>query len=269
MRLRICGRASVLVVAGVTGLAAFTSARAATIALQQGTAGYTGHLDVQVRNDAANLGQSSNTTVNVSGFLPGATPTLLRNLQTWNLSDIPEGSTITSVTLTLGNRSDSGVSVDDGNTANDAGDPLYVLRTISAPVTEPPLVGTSTTAGSNWNNTFGSGTTLGAQVLSSANFDPEVGALILGNTFPSSSDFVAAVQAALDSPSNLFNFAVLSPETGSDRIAVQFGSNAATGTTVPAPPILTIDFVPEPASTALLVVPAALVALSRARRRRA
>lgn len=254
---------SAAVVAGALLATASTSARAATVILQQGTAGYTGHLDVQVRNDAANLSQSSNTTVNVSGYIPG-TPTLLRALHTWDLSSIPEGSTITGVTLTLGNRSDSGTSVDDGNAVNDAGDPLYVLRTISAPITEPPTVGTSTTAGSNWNNTFGAGMTLGGSVLSSANFDPEVLGSILTNTFPTSSDFVAAAQAALDGPSNQFNFAVISPEAGANRIAVPFGSNAAT-VTEPVRPILTVDFIPEPASIGLLGLGATIIA---ARRRR-
>jgi hypothetical protein len=235
-----------------------SAVQATTITFQQGVGGYTGQLDVQVRNDAANLNQSSNSSTNVTGWTGGATPVTLRTLQTWDLSLIPVGATITSATLTMGNRSDTGASVDDTNTAIDALDPLVDLRTISAPITEPPVISTSTTAGSNWNNTFGGGVTLGGSVLSSARFDPEVLTLINYNTFASSPAFVAAVQAAVDG-SNLLNLALLlANESGSSRVAIQFSANIGnlngSNPTVPDRPLLTIEYteVPEPASLGLV-----------------
>lgn len=235
-----------------------SAAQATTITLRQGVSGYTGQLDVQVRNDTANLTQSSNTSANVTGWTGGGSPVILRTLQTWDLSSIPDGAIITSATLTMGNRSDTGTSIDDLNTVIDAGDPLVHLRTISAPITEPPTTTTSTTAGSNWSNTFGSGVTLGSAVLSSARFDPEIAGLINYNTFASSPDFVAAVQAAVDG-SNLLNLALLlANESGSDRVAIQFSANNGnldgSNPTVPDRPLLTIEYtqVPEPSSMGLL-----------------
>lgn len=244
----------------------------ADFTFQQGADGYTGHRDVQVRNDTGNLDLSSNTGTNVTGYLPpsgapGSTATLLRGLHTWNLSSIPQGAVVTGVTLTFSNRSDTGASIDDGNSVIDAGDPLVVLRTISVPITEP-TGSTSTGSGSNWNNTFGAGMTLGP-VLSSARFDPEIGENIHTVTFPSTVALITAVQAALDSPSRLFNFAVmLADESGSSRIAIQMGSNTGdlngSDPTLPPRPILTFHYLPEPASMAIVSL-CGLLALGRRR----
>lgn len=245
----LCSLAAAAISLGGVG-----SIQADVISFQQGvspTPAYTHH-DAQVRNDAANAGTPSNTGINVVGWTGGSSPVTLRSINSWDLSAIPEGATIVSVTLTVGNRSDTGTSIDDMNNVVDENDPLVELRTISQSFNE---------ATATWNNTFGSSMTLGADVLSSARFDPEIGGTMSYSTFASSDAFVAAVQAAVDSPGNLFNYALLlANESGSDRVAIQVGSNNATGTTVPAPPVLTIEYVvPEPASLGLLALGGGLV----------
>lgn len=229
--------------------------RADVISFQHGVSptGTYAHHDAQVRNDAANANTPSNTSINVVGWTGGANPVTLRAIHSWDLSAIPANATINSVTLTVGNRSDTGVSIDDGNNTVDASDPLVELRTISTTFNE-------TTA--TWNNTFGAGMTLGGTVLSSAYFDPEIGSGFNYSVFVSTAAFVAAVQAAVDDPSNLFNFAlVLANESGSNRIAIQTGGNSANDPSVPNRPILTIDYtpVPEPATATLLLTAAALL----------
>jgi hypothetical protein len=254
-----------------TLIACSTSANAATIILQQGVNDYAGHLDVMVRNDtAANQDVSSNTALNVAGKVPAG---VLRNLHTWDLSAIPAGAQITSVTLTLQHRSDSGASLDDTNTIDDASDPLFEIRTISAPIVEPAFSpgGTATGSGSDWLNTFGGGMTLGSAVLSSANVDPEIGGSLLDVVFGSTQNFIDAVQAAVDSQDKLLSFAIkLSDETLGDRIVASFGSNtgniAGLGTDGnPNRPILTIEYVPEPASLGVLAVAGSLALVRRRR----
>lgn len=254
-------------IAVALAMASFT--QAAIVTLQQGVAGYAGHLDVMVRNDSvANENVSSNTAVNATGKV---TTGVLRNLNTWDLSDIPAGATITSVSLTLQHRSDSGASTpDDGNQVDDANDPLFELRTISAPIVEPPVTTTATGSGSDWDNTFDAGMTLGGSALSSANADPNIGSQLLNVIFASSPNFVAAAQAAADSPSNQLNFAVkVADETLGNRSIVQWGSNfgniAGVGTVGNADrPILTIEYViPEPASLGVLTGCVALLGRKR------
>lgn len=248
-------------------LATGVAAQAVTVTFQQGVSSYAGHQDAMVRPDGANATTVSNTSANSSGYV-SSVPTTLRAIQTWDLSDIPVGAIITSVTFTIGNRSDTGSGLNDSNDVIDANDPLYELRTISESFSE-------TTA--TWNNTFGASMTLGATQLSTARFDPEITAAMLYNTFGSTAAFVAAVQAAVDDPSNDFNFVLMltndmntSPagQYNGMRIVPQFGSNsgnlAGSNPTVPDRPILTISYeVPEPASLGLLTLGGALVLVRR------
>jgi len=258
--LRVIGLAIVATAAQSPG-----DAWAALITLQSGVSPSIAYQtqDAHVRND--NLAQTDNNTRIVFGSLAGASAgKSLRGLYSYPLTDIPAGATIDSVTFTV-------VQVDADSPASTGGDVTVELRSVSQGFSQG--TGTGGTGGANWNNTFGAAMTLSAAPLSVATMNPNplvvpaqaTPSTWITTTFPSTPDFVAAVQSQLDA--NLpFNFSLLLPPTASGegsgvRRVFRTPSNSEVGTGAGNRPILTINYtVPEPTAIICILMGAGLMA---------
>jgi len=238
----------------VAMLAITASAQADVISFQEVTDGYQHH-GVRIRSDqpSANGGNDSDDIWIVGGLGNGD---VLRTPVSFDIASAinaaaPGGATINSVTLTL---------VRDLDGSSGSGTYTAELRLLNTLFDE-----TTATWNSPWTNPGGDFSTL----LSTQSADVNAGE-DTQFVFSSTPAFVAAAQAAVDnstplafmikgddameqsSERNLFFF---QPDDGG-----QAGGGAGT------PPILTIDFVPEPATMSLLAI-GGLGALIRRRRR--
>lgn len=249
-----------LVVLSVSLLA--LEVNAATITFQQGgtpSAAYT-HVAFDIRGSGA-INNSADLTI---GNQPGGV-LQIRGLVGFSLSQIPAGSVIDSVTLTLT------VNSGAGNISNLGTLDLREIIPAGNPANNITEGGSTWT---NWNNAASSPwTTLGGDysgVLTTA-------AVIDGNTdnlftagekatFASTASLVAAAQAALNAGLPL-ELAIISPaaEAGSSSTLVRFGSNTVTD--ISYRPLLTINYtVPEPSSAALLALGGLSLAFQRRRK---
>lgn len=191
----------------------------------------------------------------------------VRGLAGFDISAIPAGSVITSVTLTVTPRGPDANSQDQDYTVS--------LHELDGTIIEG--TGTfddnPTPTGPSWNSRDVNGpvawTTAGgdfsATVLSSIVDNPHTLVQDEKIVFPSSSDFVSAAQGALDGSGTLYFLMKSSSEdtSSSDRAFFNFYSDDDTTDATRAPK-LTIEYVPEPSSLVLLSLGAmALIGLRR------
>ncbi len=173
-----------------------------------------------------------------AGFTNGGTER--RGLIQFDVSGIPSGSTITSVTLQL--------TVPSGNTANSPNFALHRMNTVWGEGNKSGNNGAAAGAGeATWNDSgFGAWATPGAgsgtDYVAAASANTNV--LGLGSYNWSSSGLSADVQAWVDGTAN--NGWILIETTSVSGTARRFSSNGA--------PTLTVVYtpVPEPSSVALL-----------------
>jgi len=177
-----------------------------------------------------------------------------RSLEAFDISAIPAGSTINSVTLTLYPR----------GSLSSATDATYEVELHQ-------LIGSATESNASWDNRFeddnasldvpwsSPGGDYNSTVLSTFDANPHS---LIASTFPSTSAFVAAAQSALDGSGTLYML-VLSPDaeavSSSTETRMNFGSDDYNAGTTESPdysnrPLLTIDYttIPEPSAFFLL-----------------
>ncbi|RYD38271.1 MAG: PEP-CTERM sorting domain-containing protein [Verrucomicrobiaceae bacterium] len=221
--------------------------------------------DSTIRSDQASNNYGRGTYV-ITGRTSGG---VIRSAFSFSLADIPAGSTITSVSLTLtGERTDN-------DSANEAvALELYRLTTGFEEGASDVNGANGDGSGVTWNRSAaGSNWTAGGSfstLLSSVSANPRSNAGVV-STFATSLDFVAAAQAALDAGQDLSMLLKLgsSNESVTTRRAFFFYAGEETSDTVDRSgvrPGLSVTYViPEP-TTALL---AAMGSLALLRRRRA
>ncbi|WAC18248.1 DNRLRE domain-containing protein [Luteolibacter sp. SL250] len=230
------------------------AAGAASLILQQGVSPATGYVSsmATIRSDFPSNNYGAGT-YGLVGSLSGAN---LRTVFGFSLADIPAGSTITSISLTIrGERNDTN-SVDGAVDFN-----LHQL-------TRPFVEGTGNVNGSNdvdggvrWNAAqsgtpwTANGGDYNSLILSTVSADPGTVDEVL-YTFSTSSAFVAAAQAAFEGGNTLDMLMKMSAtyEGDGSRRVFFFHSDDATDT-VPGDgitpdsyyrPFLTVEYVPEP-----------------------
>lgn len=231
-----------------------------------------------IRSNTADPGSNSEG----SALQIGRTATagdFIRSIVGFDLSAIPAGSTINSVTLTISPRHNDANSTDQAFAVN-------VYRLSSDAFTETSVTWWRrdvTDAGTLWTTPGGD---YDSTVLSSASINGKTwanGAALAPTNpasdvqvvFGSTSAWVAAAQAALDGGSAL-NMLLASPEIeGQDlRSIIQIASDdpitSASGsnrkTVQSQAPMLTIDYTPVPEPTSLALAGLALTAFARRRR---
>jgi len=235
-----------------------TEANAAVITLQDGvspTSGYSGESSTFIRSDnpTTNYNAYLDSTIITGNTASGAD---IRGLFSFDLSVLPSGATINSVTFIL-------TAVSNDSTSGASPLQLDIL----------PLATAFTAGGATWNTYNGTNawTTPGGDYssspLSTVMLTPN--AIVAGNTatFASTTSFVSFVQGAYNS-STLAQFILkLDNETGTTRDIFFFGGDAAPNSSYR--PSLTINYttVPEPSVTAMIGVGAMLVLLHRSKRR--
>lgn len=238
----------------VAVLLSILPAQSTTLTLQQGVSGYSGYTDTTIRSD--NPTTTYNNTTN--GLFAGVTlaPGTIRGIMNFDLSLIPVGATINSISLTL-------VTLKSDGASNPY---AYQLDLVS--------LGTAfTEATATWNTTNGTtawptpGGDIGSTILSSTNIDPQFVLPSSTHTFATSSSFVALAQSAADGSNNLELALKLSSEVQDTFRKVYFFYDSAGGTLAPQ---LTIDYtaIPEPSAAALLLLAVGtLLATTKTRRR--
>lgn len=236
------------------------SIQAVTINLQEGvspTAGY-GHLGQDIRSNAA-----SNTGADT---LVGAQPGGVGNIRTvlgFDLSAIPAGSQITAVSLLM--------TVNNTGSGSPAGlgtievHEVVPNNTAVNNMVENQVSWAAWQTGSNWTTPGGD---FGPTLTSGSVVDTgTIGTFTNGEqaSFASTAAFVTAAQNALNAGLPL-ELILLSPtaEAAAGSNFARFGSDGAT--TAGNRPLLSIEYVPEPGASALLLVAAG--AFLRRRRER-
>jgi hypothetical protein len=233
-----------------------------TISFQEDVSPTGGYQQIQntIRNNGSiSLGTGGSNQI---GKASTTTGDFFRSLAGFDISAIPAGSTIDSVTLTLFPRN-------NGTAANTV-DALFEIEVHQ-------LIGSITEAGSTWANRENTGpvawTTPGgdfsATVLSSLSANPRTLVTNASSyTFSSTSDFVTAAQGALDGSGTLYMI-LLAPvmEAGSVVNRFDFASDDTAGI---GAPMLTVNYtVPEPNTISLLAgMGVAGIALQVLRRRK-
>ena len=238
----------------------------ATISYQKGASPSAGYV-----SDIVSLNQTTPDTNGVGGgsnFIGHATTganRAFRSAMGFPLSDIPAGSTINSVTLTLYGR---------GAATAGASSTLYTIELHE-------LTGSFTEAGATWNNRFDAapagvggadvvwataGGDFSPTVLSSLTAAPSGVALNVAYTFSSTTDFVAAAQAALDGTGTLYMVG-LAPlgEVAANETRFNFGSDDFA--TLAIRPLLTVDYTPIPEPNSVLILGLGMAGLASFQRR--
>ena len=215
-----------------------------------------------IRNDATNINNNfgGDTTLIVGTTIA---PAVIRTVLSFSLADIPAGSTINSITLSVRQSGpDNGTSVDASVTIN--------LHQLTSSFTE----GTGNAAGANngnvsWNVRGPTSTAWGTVggdfnsgiILGSISANPEAAAATV-HTFATSGAFVTAAQSNIGGTLSLIM--KLGTEDAGQRRAFFFNSDETT--TINQTPTLTIDYtIPEP-STAILAALAGAAFTARRRR---
>lgn len=202
--------------------------------------------EVREPNESLLVGRITKTTEQ-----PGAD--LGRALFGFDISSIPAGSTINSITLTLTKRTE-----DDGSGTQDEDHTITIHELVGtideSSVTGPTWANRDADAPTPWTTPGGD---FSATVLSSYTGNAYSDAVGTQYVFPSSSDFIATAQNALDG-SGTFYLEMLSEdsEADSDRGLFQFFSDDIEddgNNEVGNFPLLTIEYIPEPASLALML----------------
>lgn len=240
----------------VFALACFCAAsgsQAAVITFQQGvspTGSYAGNDATWARSDQPTVNQNGSGNLLAGNSASGAD---FHSFISFDLSAIPAGSTINSVSLTLAQFADAG----SGATPVQL-DLLQLTRVFVETQVTWNIYSTGnnwTTPGGDFNPTILSSITASAQPTAS-------------RVFGSSGSFVSVVQSAVNAPQPLELMLKLNDESGLTRNLFFFGNDEqATSTNRP---LLTIDYtaVPEPSACLLALGGLGLVILLRGLRKR-
>lgn len=196
-------------------------------------------------------------------------PAIIRGLLSFDLSQIPTGATITSITLTLHSALISPVTP----VPNASGSVALNLHDLTGTFVEGfgGNAGSPSTAWATWE-TSGAGKTwdtMGGDfmptVLSSASVDPTLNVPGTVSEFASSTEFVSAAQAALDSRMPLTLLLKLNDVNEAENTRRAFHFHSDNTSTQSSAPTLTVTYVPEPASAGLILGGVAILAGSRRR----
>lgn len=239
--------------AAVSGWPCMTMAIADVMVFQQGISPTPSYVstDAYIRSTSPTSNTGSVDTMKVGRTITAGD--YLRSVLAFDLSSLPTQATITSVTLTLAQYTDSG----SPTTAYDV-----QIRLLDKGFTESGVTWNKADASTNWTTAGGD---YGSSVLSSLSLPANLGTSgTITRTFASSSLFVAAAQSVLASSSHLLNMELLTDgESQSNRLIYNFWSNNKAGGFAP---VLTVNYeVPEPASVGLLTLTASCVAMGRSR----
>ena len=246
-------------------LAGILPASAATITFQQGvapTAGYA-HLSQDFRgNGAANTGAQTLVGYQSSGVLE------IRTVMGFDLSAIPAGSTINSISLLLvsdGSQSGSIAGVGTVNLHEVVPNGVAANNMIEGQISR-----TIWKTDSDWSNILGdfTATAMSTATLNNANSNTVLDAGETA-TFGTSAAFVAAAQSAFDTglPLEFILIAPTAEGTTNSSNFFRFRSDDF-ATTLTDRPLLTIDYtVPEPGSVGLCLLAAGVAVLVRRRGR--
>jgi hypothetical protein len=219
-----------------------------------------------------NRALAANGTSAVTAFWMGriGTDDVVRGLLGYDISAIPAASTIDSVSLTLYPR---------GNDANSQNQDYTIsVHQLEGTIIEGTGGSAETGTGPSWNDrditgdntpwTSGPGGDFSATVLSSVVDNPTTLIAGQGVSFPSSSDFVAAAQDALDGAGTLYLMVKSSSEdtSASERAFFNFASDDWAD--VAMHPKLSIDYTPIPEPSGLILAALVTAGLASASRRR-
>lgn len=235
LRSRLMGISSTILI--FVGTLSATSAD--TLILRDNLNSYTGQTDTGIRSDQA-TGTPTGATTPV-GYTAGAVK--LSDLFSFNLSTLPTGATINSISLTLTTASA------DASTDNNVTLGLYAT-------TKTFVISQATwnlaSTGNSWTTPGGDYSS--STLLSSLTTDPTTALAGTALSFSSSSAFVSTAQAALDGGTALQFLLTVDPSTLTPgaRAIFQLATDNYTGTATYLP-TLTIDYtaVPEPTSLTL------------------
>lgn len=235
---------------------------AAVITFQQGvnpSGSYTGGASTYIRSGtSATVNNNGASTNLIIGAVPAAGNPLIRGLFSYDLSLIPAGATINSVTASLTPYQADGSSLNANFTLN--------LQQLSTPFVESQATWNNAATSTLWTTPGGdfSGTALSSIVLNPVTLTPNV-----TRTFNSSAGFVSAVQSSLDA-SQPFQFIVkMANESPGGRAVFFFVDDENSGAigTSAMRPSLTVDYTPVPEPNPVGMVLCGLVCLCALSRR--
>lgn len=196
-------------------------------------------------------------------------PAVIRGLLAFDLSKIPTGSTITSITLTLRSALISPLTP----VPNASGSVALNLHDLTGTFVEGwgDSYGSALTNGATWE-TSGAGktwNTMGGDfmptILSSASVDPTLNVPGTVSEFASSTEFVSAAQAAVDSRMPLTLLLKLNDVNEAENTRRAFHFHSDNTSTPSNAPTLTVTYVPEPTSAALILGGTAILVGARRR----
>ncbi|MEM6459626.1 MAG: PEP-CTERM sorting domain-containing protein [Planctomycetota bacterium] len=205
-----------------------------------------------IREDSTGSDTSGSTILFVGGLGNGSgSPSATRALLSYDLSTLPDFAEVTAVSLVLT------VEANDASSVSNPGETMSLQELTTTPTTS-----------SNWATSDGSTawTTPGGDflptVLSTSNAgNPDTAATGDQFTFGSTSDFIDAVQSAVDGD-GVLDLIVTAPGLEGDATRGLFRFN--NGFASASNPTLTVTFIPEPAS-ALLIGLGGVLILARQR----
>jgi hypothetical protein len=225
-----------------------TDAAADVIKFQQGVAPTVGYIGSDAAMDSANPAVVATAANNVV-IGRTTTPAIRRGVYGFDLSAIPDGATIDSVSFKLvATRTDSGANGSVNGQLN------LNLVALTNPFNEAEVTWNNRTTANTWTTPGGDlGTT-----LSSHSDNPTTITNLTSFVFPTSASLVSAVQTVADA-NGTFSFAVKadnSVETTNTRNVFFFYSEEDGNAPSSARPELTVNYtVPEPGSLALIAMP--------------
>lgn len=185
-----------------------------TVSLQNGTNGYSGMVDADIRFDAKTTNTGNNTTVLIDGSPDYSA------LMKWDLTSIPAGKTVTNVTLTFN--------------ITDVSSNVYELYALRRAWTETVATWNKATSTVNWSTAGASNTTSDRETAILGTLSASATG---SKTITLTAAGIAKVQAWINTPSTNNGF-IIQDYANSDGLDL----SSSEATTITQRPIITITY---------------------------
>ncbi len=185
-----------------------------TVSLQNGTNGYSGMVDADIRFDAKTTNTGNNTTVLIDGSPDYSA------LMKWDLTSIPAGKTVTNVTLTFN--------------ITDVSSNVYELYALRRAWTETVATWNKATSTVNWSTAGASNTTSDRETAILGTLSASATG---SKTITLTAAGIAKVQAWINTPSTNNGF-IIEDYANSDGLDL----SSSEATTITQRPIITITY---------------------------